>query len=162
MTRHERLILSNQFAILEKVDPNQAEFYHQAQEILQYGYEAEYSRLWDYISPDEFTRHQSEEVNNILEMFRSLADAYGTLEDKAGIEPHNISFLGFDGNNESDQMAYARFLRDELHAWESVLTRDLNSHHPTLDRYRQMLTRYTQSADRFHLTRGDIIRIIAR
>jgi uncharacterized protein YfbU (UPF0304 family) len=58
-------------------------------------------------------------------------------------------------------MSYARFLKDHGSS-ENVGTGDLNSHMPTLDRYRVMLRRWKASKNRYDLTRDDVLRIAAR
>jgi uncharacterized protein len=160
LSKIERLILRNQYAIMEKVDPAEADSYKRAREILELGYTAEYSDIAEIVS-DEMAEDACEEVREILDMHRVLNYSYEALEDKSGVDPHLISFWGFDGNNESRHMSYARFLKDHGSS-ENVGTGDLNSHMPTLDRYRVMLRRWKASKNRYDLTRDDVLRIAAR
>ena len=50
-----------------------------------------------------------------------------------------VVFAGFDGNNESSQLGIARFLIEDMDRFEKFKGRDLNAHHPTEARYRQMV-----------------------
>lgn len=81
------------------------------------------------------------ETVDILDMYDFLELSYADLEpdDRAGIDDWRIRFPGFDGNNETDHIGIARFFVEELGRFERFRGRDLNSHHPTLDRARAML-----------------------
>ena len=50
-----------------------------------------------------------------------------------------VTFLGFDGNNETEHMGIAMFLVRDMDRFSSFKGRDLNSHMPLLDAYRRML-----------------------
>jgi uncharacterized protein YfbU (UPF0304 family) len=156
----DRMILHNQFIILEKLNPREADFYKKAQEILELGLVAEYRDIEMLFAP-EMTKEQCVEVGDILQMFDLLKLAYEGLQENTGIDQHHLTFLGFDGNNEGVQMRYAEFLRRNG-SFTTILTGSLNSHHPVLDRYRNMVGWWKASADRFTLTREDILRITAR
>ncbi len=130
-------------------------------EILERGYTREYPTLFEDLSK-ELSAETCEEVVDILEMYRELHDAYGALADKTAVASQDAEFHGFDGNNEGEQRSYARFLITRLGHWQEFKDagNGLNSHHPTLDRYRSMLRKWKASADQRHLTREDIIRIV--
>ena len=162
LTKTERLILYNQYAILEKLDPEQAEYCAQVREILSSGYVLEYYRFTQGVF-DEFPAERSTTVRDIFDMYDMLGYAYKQLADKTGIKASDISFLGFSGNEETEYMAYARFLK-RIGLWASVDTSasdDLNSHIPMLPKYRIMLSRWNASTDRHQLTKDDITRIVA-
>lgn len=156
LTRYERWLLANQYRILEKLDPGQADSYRAAQEVLESGYEAEYSGLCPHIYDDRDTlsADQCSEVIDILQMHRALHDSYGSLQDKAGIKENDTRFWGFDGNNETTYMAYAKFFCDgdpsSPRYTELDRSHRFNSHMPTLWRYRPML-RAWQDFDEPHM-----------
>ena len=66
------------------------------------------------------------DVVSILDMWRLIEQSYAKLPpaDKKCIETDaapfgkNVSFLGFDGNNESEYMAIARFLVEDIGTFE--------------------------------------------
>ncbi len=108
----DRWILSNQYQILEHLDPGGAEQYQRAREALESGYELEYDVISSHVFKDGSTLSEEacDEVIDVLDMFRALGRSYDELEDKAGIEERRIRFQGFDGNNETEQLAYSRYL----------------------------------------------------
>jgi uncharacterized protein YfbU (UPF0304 family) len=90
------------------------------------------------------------EVLDILEMWEHLEYTYHQLQpaDKARIEKEaepfgsHVQFRGFDGNHETEYMAAAGFLVNDLERFSTFKGRDLNSHLPSLDTYRRMLAIY--------------------
>jgi len=84
-----------------------------------------------------------------------------TPPDKSGIEEQRIRFPGFDGNNETKQMACTRYYCNlDVGKYQELDRGDnFNSHRPMLDRYRQMLAEWKKSAKTYELTKDDTIRI---
>ena len=87
------------------------------------------------------------EVINILDMWRLIEQSYDALSpsDKEHVEketaPFGKEFLGFDGNNESEHMAIARFLVDDVGEFEHFKGREFDSHLPlSLDGFKRMYT----------------------
>jgi len=160
-TKNERLLLSNQFRILQRLVPEEAAGYEQAVKILERGYTFEYGGLLEPFS-DELGFDECREVMDILDMHRMLNDAYRKLEDQTGIDPNALKFRGFDGNQETEQMGYARFLIRDQGKWDELLHTELNSHYPTLPSYRSMLQQWRASKDQYALTKDDLIRISAK
>ena len=70
-TLEQRLILINQYKILEKLCPEDAEVYSQYREILEGGYTLNYNDLLQMIS-DDISEEQLREVLDILDMYRWL------------------------------------------------------------------------------------------
>ena len=89
-------------------------------------------------------------VLDILEMWEHLEYSYNQLQpaDKARVEKEaeqfgsRVRFRGFDGNNETEYMAAAGFLVNDLERFSIFKERDLNSHMPSLDTYGRMLAVY--------------------
>jgi len=157
LTEVQRLILFNQFKILEKLDPENAEEYSQNREILDEGYVREYSRLRLH---QELGALECQEVWDTLKMYAYLQRSYESVEDKTGLGKLAISFPGFSSNHETDQWAYARFIKQHG-SWERVGRDDLDSGAPMLKQYKEMLTRWKASTDPLSLTKEDISRIVA-
>ncbi len=158
LTKVERLILANQFRILELLDPENAEGYSIKQKILHEGFMLEYDNL--LLGYDEVPEEVCREVTDILDMFRALFCAI-KLHPKAAINKKHAKFQGFDGNNEELHLAYARFLIEDLNHWEESKLPDLNSHRQVLGRYRAMLRHWMETPERFELTPEDVNRITA-
>ena len=80
-------------------------------------------------------------------MWRHIEWGYAKLrkEDRTRIETEaepfgkHVSFLGFDGNEETEHLSIAHFLVRKLDRFTELKGRDLNSHMPCIDAYRRML-----------------------
>lgn len=105
---------------------------------------------WEYgflLQQGETPTHVKHVVDTLdMWWFIELSYAQLTPEEKADFatvwewEP---KFPGFDGNEEGEYLSAARFLIDKLHRFTDFANRkDLNSHHPTVDRDRRMLERF--------------------
>lgn len=104
---------------------------------------------------DPFARHDPRDVSfvvDVLDMWNFIERAYEELtdSDKKRIaeeaEPfgEHVTFLGFDGNNEASLLGIARFLINDLERFSRFEGRDLNSHSPTIDKYRRMLRVFSE------------------
>jgi uncharacterized protein YfbU (UPF0304 family) len=70
--------------------------------------------------------------------------------------------MGFDGNNEGKQMAYARhYCEQDGGRFEDLKINGFNSHLPMLCVYRSMLVARKSSANQHSLTGNDICRVLA-
>lgn len=157
LTVKDRMILANQYRILEKVDPDNAESYHRAVKILEQGYELDYESIDGLIDRNTVSVEKCREVYDILDMYLRLGDSYNKLGDKTGIEARDIQFPGFDGNNEGEYLSYGEFLHSQR-KYEELPMR--NSHLPSLDIYRRMLEAFQQFKNK-PLAKADIQTIIA-
>lgn len=90
------------------------------------------------------------EVGDIMQMWWILESSYAALpeQEKKKVERdaapfgRKVEFLGFDGNNEGEQLGIAHFLIRHLERFEEFKGRDLNSHSPSLPAYRRMLATF--------------------
>jgi uncharacterized protein YfbU (UPF0304 family) len=86
------------------------------------------------------------DVGNFLDMWSFIESAYAKLskkekeriEKEAPLFGRNVSFRGFDGNNESEYMGVARFFIEKLGRFTNFKGRELNSHAPTVAAYKRM------------------------
>jgi uncharacterized protein YfbU (UPF0304 family) len=133
ISKVERTILLNQFRILEKVDPDGG--WEASVKVFDRGFAAEYE---DHLAAgDEISEEICDECAEIMEMFRSLANAGS-----------KTRFEGFDGNNETSYLSYVRHLWETDRFTESKHD-DIdggNSHFPMLSRYRRMLAEWRGSS----------------
>lgn len=106
---------------------------------------------WKYPSisfEDQETPQIVNDVVDILDMWSFIERAYQNLsdDDRNKLEKEadpfgkDPRFPGFDGNNESEHMSIASFLINELGRFQVFKDRDLNSHMPTLETSRRMLS----------------------
>lgn len=90
------------------------------------------------------------EVADILDMWSFIEEALADLpasekkELEDSKEHSQPSFLGFDGNNETEHMGIARFMIDHLGRFERFKDHKmgLNSHIPVLGRYLKMVRKF--------------------
>ena len=164
LTRTERWILVNQYRILEALYPKEARDFARDRYALEHGFEGEYPDIIPniYDESEGLSAEECSEVIQIMDMHRALKRSYEALKDKTGIKEYGIKFQGFDGNNETAQMAYARHFCSGDGGKFTELDRgdDFNSHGPELDVYRRMM-KVWRRFDRSHeLTREQIIEIL--
>lgn len=156
LNKIERLILANQFKVLERLHPHRARKYAEACEILEYGHSLHYDELFQNFT-EGLAEEQCREVMDILDMYRALNASYSSVPQDRGDSTGSVLFRGFDGNNETAYMAYAYFLIHKKQVWQELSKVDLNSHVEMLPRYRAMLRRWNSSANRYELTKDEIL-----
>jgi uncharacterized protein YfbU (UPF0304 family) len=140
LSRIERLMLSNQFLILESLYPNEAQGYAEQRQAIEKGYELHYENSIQHIynSTDIMSESECKEVIDILSIFDEIKLSYERLSEKSGIDELKINFPGFDGNNESKQLSYAKYYCKHDGGRFSSL-KIINSHFPVLERYLRMI-----------------------
>ena len=108
---------------------------------------------WKYIGipfEEQETPAIVNEVLDILDMWSLIESRYERLSagekrqvaEEAGPFGKDPKFRGFDGNNESSYMGTASFIVNDLDRFQEFKGRDMNSHMPSLDAYRRMLTAF--------------------
>jgi uncharacterized protein YfbU (UPF0304 family) len=161
LTRVERWMLANQCRILEALNPEEADVWAGRREALENGYELDYEWIAQdvYKDDDTLTADECREVITILEMHRHMKWSFAKLPDKTRTTARLVAFGGFDGNNETKQMVYAKYLRDQGKWKELELGDDFNSHQPMLETSRLMVNAWEASADKHNLSADDLDRI---
>lgn len=139
LTDTERLILANQYEILSLLQKDDA--YARWADNLRDGYEWLYSQCFDHLSPN-LPQSKVDHVLAILGIYSDLRYSYDRLPDKSGIEPDQVEFPGFDGNNESELLGFASALRLAGRFTETLGKHDKNSHSPTTEIYGRMIERW--------------------
>lgn len=137
LTLKERLFLVNQYRILEKLYPDEAENLSRKRDVVSSGYSLDYNWLANDIEKDELSEEECKEMLDILSMHRALKSSC----ESAGVDPKLVAFKGFDGNTETKQFAYTVYLLERCNSWDDLHNKghDYNNHFPTLRRYRAML-----------------------
>lgn len=120
--------------------------------------------LWalEWELPGVFHGHQTDPrdvspVVDILFMWEVLEGSYAKLtkKDKDRIKAadvpfgSHVSFIGFDGNNESTQFGITLFLVEKMNRFSRFKGRELNSHIPELDTYLYMNEKFQTSRDKW-------------
>jgi uncharacterized protein YfbU (UPF0304 family) len=87
-------------------------------------------------------------VGEVLDMWSFIERSYERFDEKekarikTEAEPfgEDVRLRGFDGNNESSLLGIANFLIKKMGRFEEFRGRDLNSHSPSVDMHKRMLT----------------------
>jgi uncharacterized protein YfbU (UPF0304 family) len=143
LTAFERQTLINQYNILAKLDPDQAEDYQNNVRILREGLTIKYDDVFDVW--EEMSLDKCRYVYEVLDMFRFLRFSFDDLKDKQGLTEDDITFKGFDGNNESQNHGLVSFMKEQG-MWTETLHKGvpLNSHSiTTVSLYPRMLAKFT-------------------
>lgn len=148
LTRKERALFIYLFKILKNQGDEEYD-YDNMIKALQYGFEYHYSDVFDCIFDEELSVEECKEVLDILEMYRGITYSYINLKREGRIEyltDDKIRFKGFDGNNETKQMSYARYFIVDLDRYSEIQQyapgNDYNSHWQMLPQYRTMLSKW--------------------
>lgn len=143
LSKKDRLLLINQYRILAALDKESGAQYFELIEILERGYSIFYSLIDEWVSED-MPEEEGRFVLNILDLYRAIEDIKRASKDQR-ILSHDYSFFhGFDGNNETQHMAFCRFLIETQGKFQEqkpyLLRNDnLNSHMPMINKYERML-----------------------
>lgn len=134
--KKERLMLVNQYLILEKLYPEGG--YDKKRIILENGYITEYYQIDDSIQP-EMSEDDCHFVSSVLNMYENIHFS----NIKRNYQIQNTEFLGFYGNEESKYLQYAAFLIDDDERY-SCFKRDggYDSHFPLKSKYKKMLAKW--------------------
>jgi uncharacterized protein YfbU (UPF0304 family) len=129
----ERLLFANQYRILARLDKENAETYGHWQKALEHGFASAYSQIFDQIY-DGLTEDECGFVTDVLSMYEALQRSYDQYGAASGLKQADVAFPGFDGNNETLFMLYARFVRQDEGRFDylKVSAKDLNSHFPSV------------------------------
>lgn len=166
LSREKRWILANQYRILEKLYPQEAAYHAQAREVLESGFELNCNWIVEHVYERTMSEDACKEVFEILDMCSAPERSYGQLPEKAAdVSERDVTFLGFDGNHETEQLGYASFLIEKEGKWQELADHGdhLNSREPFLDSYRRMLRVWQQlpTQQKCELSADDIQQIAA-
>ncbi|MDU6983957.1 MAG: YfbU family protein [Terrisporobacter othiniensis] len=164
LSRIERLMLSNQYRILEKLYPDEAEYYENNRKAIEEGFELHYDDCFSVLSEDIMTEDECNEVIDILNMYRALTFSN---KEEYGIDSYDIKFDGFDLNDEYEckRVVYARYFINDLDRFHELKYgnnyADCNSHCLRMDKYRRML-KIWRSLDKNYktLTKDEMLKIV--
>jgi hypothetical protein len=142
----ERLQLSFQLKILEKLYPEEEEYYANHRKAIEDGYELHYSWIAENIS-EGLSTEECKEVLDILDMYMAMYISFLALKNPQKLSIDSIIFPGFDGNNETMRMLYTKYIIEELNRFEEIqkLTKgEYNSHTEMIPTYKNMLEKWNQ------------------
>lgn len=166
LTKKDRLILVNQYAILEKLDPSNARDYALKRTALEEGYSLQYGQIFNVIY-DEMPIEDCKEVLSILEMYRAITFSYFKIHNTKNVDDQKYRFKGFDGNYETEYFSYCTYFISELGRYQELKYEnehhDFNSPTQMLDKYRKMLSIWESYGDtmaKMNLTQEQIEKLL--
>ncbi len=161
MTNAQRLILSNQYYLMSKLTPENAEKYERLQTIVERGYELQMREL-----NKEFgclVEDECREVIDIMEMYHAMQESNKMLaeDERKEVDQRRLNFLGFDIATEAQLVNYVRFLTDSegLYPQFDKADHHFNAQMPMLEKYRRMLTTWRNCPRQYHLSAAEFKQI---
>lgn len=162
----DRLFLYNQYEILKKLNSEESKKYEVMQAIVANGFKHNYGELITGFV-NEMPESISQFVFDVLQMYRVLNASLCELspEQKRKINVKDITYAGFDGNEESSYYTYANFVLKDLGRFEEIYNDgkvELNSHKNMFSKYNRMVTTWKEAkTGRYNsLSYENIIKVI--
>ncbi|WP_394239815.1 YfbU family protein [Vibrio astriarenae] len=161
MTNAQRLILSNQYRLMMKMDPENSGRYQRLQTIVERGYGLQMRELDKDFG--RLTEDACREVIDFMEMYHAMQESNKMLdaEERADVDQRRLLFLGFDAATEAQYVQYVRFLVDSEGLYPQFDKGDhhFNSQMPMLDKYRRMLATWRHCPRQYHLSAAEFKQI---
>ena len=161
LSKVERLLLANQYHIMSMLEKESADYHDRLREALVNGYESVYEDIFLPIL-DGLSVEECRFVQLAMALYGVMQRSHEELPDKAGIEERDIVFPGFDGNHETEYLAYARYVveKERRFPYLKLGWGGFNSHVPMIDRYRQQVEVWRSMDEKPELTAEDITTIL--
>lgn len=143
MTPYQRLVLVNQYKILARLGGEEVEFYADAAQALENGYESYFKGyLFDSVE-SVINPNVAKETFQMVAMFDDFAYEMTRHLDLTDDEKGMLTYCGFDGNANDGRYSFAMWLIGQENNFDRLKGIDPNSHMPTVDFYRRLLTEFT-------------------
>ena len=164
LTDAERLILSNQYRIMARVDASEREYWEQLSEQLRDGHAYFYESHLKMTMRPNLEEADTIFVLRILGIYSDMADSYQALEEKGDIKEHDVRFPGFDGNDsyEAVLLQFTEALRKDRRFSDTIPEgRDLNSHFSAVREYRRIVATWEQMGEpRYPLSKDQLEQLL--
>lgn len=163
MNHVQRLILSNQYDIMARLDPAQADHYQRCKTIVERGYCLQLLEL----EKDFGLLHKQvcEEVIATLEMYHALQVSYDNLpaESQQELAPNRIQYIGYSRTSERQLADYVDFLLDteKRVADLGLQNKALDAQNTMQGKYQRMLAIWQQCPRQYKLSLPEIRNILA-
>ena len=164
ISKKDRVILINQYRILSALNKDAEDHYNELIGILENGYEIFYSMIDEWIL-DDMPIDNGKFVLNILDLYRAIEDLKRSSKNQDLHKHHHSYFAGFDGNNETQYMGFARFLiekQGKFSEQRQYLRKNdnLNSHVPMRGKYKRMLEKANSIENIWKMSVEDALKIL--
>jgi uncharacterized protein len=162
MNHAQRLILSNQYEILSKLNPEKADYYFRCKTIVEHGYCLQMLELEKEFG--HLSEETCREVIDTLEMHHAMKVSYENLseEDRSQIAQSRIEFIGYARGYERELADYVCYLLDvekrfpDLGKYCAALNSEMTMH----DKYERMLDEWRSCPRQYKLSIQEIKNII--
>ena len=160
----ERLTLSYQLKILEKLYPEDKEYYANHRKAIEDGYELHYDWITEHLS-EGLTSEDCTFVLDVLDMYAALHFSFRQLKNPTKLTEKSLVFPGFDGNNETMFMAYTKYFIEDLDRFNEIRETTngyYNSHSRMIPKYRNMLVKYKEYSQpyTYELTEDQVFELV--
>lgn len=160
----ERLQLSYTLKILEKLYPEEKDYYAQHRKAIESGYELHYEWITEHLSEGLSTTECSF-VLDTLDMYSTMLHSFEQLEYPKSLKQSDVVFPGFDGNKETMYMAYTKYFIEDLDRFgdiKKVTNGYYNSHSRKVERYRAMVEKWDAMSikNKFLLSEDQILELL--
>lgn len=164
LSKKDRIFLINQYKILAALYPDESKHYEELISILDNGYQIFYSMVDEWVSED-MPEAEGRFVLDILNIYRIIEDIKRSSNNRNISDHDNSFFRGFDGNNETEYMAFARFLVIEQGKFieqEAYLVKNdnMNSHSPMVENYKAMVQAWKSLGSKWKLSEEEALQIL--
>ena len=142
----ERLTLSYQLKILEKLYPEDKEYYAKHRKAIEDGYELHYDWITEHLS-EGLTSEECTFVLDVLDMYAAFHFSFKQLKSPTKLTEKAVKFPGFDGNHETMYMAYTKYFIEDLDRFNEIRESTngyYNSHSQMIPKYRKMLDKWKE------------------
>jgi uncharacterized protein YfbU (UPF0304 family) len=149
LSKTERLILANQYRILEVMVPDEAKYFAKVREALQAGYASAYEGIFDHID-DGLSEEECRFVEDTLAVYDALQLCYDNLPDKSGMDEGLLKFPGFSSNYEARHLGYCEFVvkREVRFVGVRLLGNNYDSIAPMIPLYAKMIAKHKEFGER--------------
>ncbi|HAU31004.1 MAG: hypothetical protein XD78_0899 [Desulfotomaculum sp. 46_296] len=157
----ERVMLINQYKILEKLYPDEASHYQRLIKVLERGYELHYDRIYEDLW-EEMSAAECKEVLEIIDLYRVLAATLDKYGDNPIVKKEDVRFPGFDSGSEAKQLFFTQYFLHDLVRFKALHSPDgqYDSREPMLPVYRKMLQVWYRFPNRFSLTLEQVLLVL--
>ena len=160
----ERLQLSFTLKILEKLYPEDKEYYAVHRKAIEDGYELHYEWITEHLS-EGLSSEECSFVLDTLDMYSTMLHSFQQMKTPHQLKISDVTFPGFDGNKETMYMAYTKYFIEDLDRFgdiKQITNGYYNSHSRRVPRYKAMVEKwqYLKTENRFILNEDQILEII--
>lgn len=156
----ERLMLANQYRILEALYPQEAARFALNRQAVEGGFTSQYDSLLINIRAD-VPPEDCHLVSEVLDLYRAMQQSFRQYRDRHGLNERDIEFPGFDSTTEAPLLDLAQYLIKRSDRPATFQHAYSDSRTPMAARYRRMVVAWAGLGRRPSLTKDELQVILA-